>query len=143
MSQTQNKNDTLLCTFADCKNPQQEDGEYCTTHTNMNTYTINWEREDYGHIEISANSIEEAREKFEQGNYKDVDLNIKGGGMNIYDIEKEEKIIAQENVICTNCKKKTRFCECKDDEQNKSNCEHDEPYWKYSAKCSKCDAILI
>jgi hypothetical protein len=31
MSQTQKKNETLLCTFRDCKNPQAEN-EYCTDH---------------------------------------------------------------------------------------------------------------
>lgn len=45
----------------------------------MKTYTILWSRQDYGRIEIQAESVEQAREKFEQGNYKDSDLNIKGG----------------------------------------------------------------
>lgn len=47
--------------------------------TKKTFYRIHWNRQDYGCIDIIANSKEEALEKFNQGNYKDVDLYIKGG----------------------------------------------------------------
>lgn len=50
---------------------------------NKKFYRIYWTRSDYGHIDITASTEQEAREKFEQGNYKDVDLYIKGGDMTI------------------------------------------------------------
>lgn len=50
---------------------------------NKKFYRIYWTRSDYGHIDIQASTEQEAREKFEQGNYKDVDLYIKGGEMTI------------------------------------------------------------
>jgi len=56
----------------------------------MNSYKILWSRQDYGNITIKANSPEEAREKFEQGNYKDVDLNIKGGEIVAEEVRLEE-----------------------------------------------------
>jgi|GEM_PF-4976462 len=45
----------------------------------MNTYKILWSRSDYGYILIQGNNEEEALEKFRQGNFKDVDMEIKGG----------------------------------------------------------------
>lgn len=54
----------------------------------MKTFTIIWSRQDYGRLEIEANTEEEAREKFNQGDYKDADLNIKDGSMEIDSIER-------------------------------------------------------
>jgi hypothetical protein len=45
----------------------------------MNTYKINWSRSDYGYILMTGKNEQEALEKFRQGNYKDNDMEIKGG----------------------------------------------------------------
>lgn len=45
----------------------------------MKTYKLNWTRQDYGYILIKANNENDALEKFRQGNYKDIDMEIKGG----------------------------------------------------------------
>lgn len=38
--QTQNNNDTLLCTYADCRKPQREDGSYCSNkHARLDALT--------------------------------------------------------------------------------------------------------
>jgi hypothetical protein len=47
----------------------------------MKTYQVIYERNDYGRINIKANSAEEARELFECGEWEEKDLNIKGGEM--------------------------------------------------------------
>lgn len=54
----------------------------------MNTYKVNWSRDDYGYILIKANSKEEAQELFESGEFKDDDLELKGGNMVFNDITK-------------------------------------------------------
>lgn len=46
-------------------------------------YIVQWNRDDYGHIEILAKSQKEAEEKFMQGNFLDVNLIIDGGNMEI------------------------------------------------------------
>lgn len=46
---------------------------------NKKFYRIYWTRQDYGHIDITAENEEEAKKKFNEGNYKDVDLYISGG----------------------------------------------------------------
>ncbi len=53
----------------------------------MNNYLIKWNRDDYGNIIIKAETEEEAKEKFEAGEYEEKDLNIKNGGMTIFEIE--------------------------------------------------------
>ena len=45
----------------------------------MNTYKVLWSRQDYGNIIIKANTEAEAIEKFQQGDYRNVELNVKGG----------------------------------------------------------------
>ncbi len=50
-------------------------------------YLISWDRNDYGRVEIDAENETEARKKFEQGDYSDKDLTIKGGEMSLVDIE--------------------------------------------------------
>ncbi len=47
----------------------------------MNTYKILWSSDQYGSILISANTEEEARELFESGEFRQEDLNYKGGSM--------------------------------------------------------------
>lgn len=56
----------------------------------MKTYKINWSRDDYGYILIQAETEQEAQEIFETGEFKDEDLQLKGGNMIINDIEELE-----------------------------------------------------
>lgn len=53
----------------------------------MNKYFIRWNRDDYGHIVIEAETEEQARELFETGDWHDKDLVIKNGGIEIEDVE--------------------------------------------------------
>lgn len=53
----------------------------------MKKYLILWDRNDYGKIVIEANSKEEAEEKFNIGDFKDTDLDIKNGGFEIVSTE--------------------------------------------------------
>jgi len=50
-------------------------------------YYIRWNRNDYGYIVIKADSEDQAREKFESGEYEDKDLVVKNGGIEIEDVE--------------------------------------------------------
>lgn len=54
----------------------------------MKTYTINWSRNDYGRLEIQAENEQEAIDKFYSGDFKDEELIIKGGNMEMESIEK-------------------------------------------------------
>jgi hypothetical protein len=53
----------------------------------MKKYIINWARDDYGRYLIEAESAEQARELFEDGQFHESDLNVKGGSMQIVEIE--------------------------------------------------------
>lgn len=55
----------------------------------MKKYCINWNRNDYGYIVIEAQTIEEARELFESGEWEEKDLFIKNGG---FDVESVQEI---------------------------------------------------
>lgn len=50
-------------------------------------YTIHFNREEYGYINIEAETEEEATEMFEEGNYDGKDENIKNGQTEIDRIE--------------------------------------------------------
>lgn len=64
------KDDTLLREWAGIKEQK-----------NMKTYTIQWNRDDYGYIEIQAKNKKEAEEKFRSGDYEDRDLITRGGSI--------------------------------------------------------------
>ena len=53
----------------------------------MNTYIITFSRNDYGKILIKAETEQEARDKFDTGDYTENDMNIKGGDTVLEDIE--------------------------------------------------------
>jgi hypothetical protein len=53
----------------------------------MKKYIINWTREDYGRITLEAESAEQARELFEDWQFHESDLNVKGGSMQVVEIE--------------------------------------------------------
>ena len=53
----------------------------------MKKYLILWDRNDYGKLVIEANSQEEAEEKFNCGDFKEEDLNIKNGGFELVEIK--------------------------------------------------------
>lgn len=53
-------------------------------------YHLRWDRNDYGYIIIEANTEDEAREKFETGEYEEKDLVGKGGNVEVVDIEPVE-----------------------------------------------------
>jgi hypothetical protein len=53
----------------------------------MTKYIIKWNREEYGHIIIEAETEEQAKEIFETGEYEEKDLNIKNGGIYLESIE--------------------------------------------------------
>lgn len=56
----------------------------------MKTYKINWSRDDYGYILMQAETLEQARELFESGEFKNEDLELKGWNMIINDIKELE-----------------------------------------------------
>lgn len=49
----------------------------------MKKYKVHWDRSDYGHIVIEAESKEQAEELFMSGEFDEKDLYIKGGGFEI------------------------------------------------------------
>lgn len=49
----------------------------------MKTFEILWQCDEYGYINIQAESEDEAREKFETGEFEDKDLMPKNGGMQV------------------------------------------------------------
>ncbi len=56
----------------------------------MKYYTILWERSDYGRITLKADSEQEARDRFECGDFEERDLNIKDGQMDLVEIKEVE-----------------------------------------------------
>lgn len=67
----------------------------------MNKYHIRWNREDYGHITIEAETEEKARELFETGEWEENQLVIKNGGMDIEDVT----LIVPDLLTCELCGK--------------------------------------
>jgi len=57
----------------------------------MKKYVILWDRNDYGKLVIEAQTEEEAREKFEVGDFKDEDLIIKNGGFELVEINEAKE----------------------------------------------------
>ena len=53
----------------------------------MKKYCINWNRNDYGYIVIEAQTLEEARELFESGEWEEKDLFIKNGGFDVDSVQ--------------------------------------------------------
>ena len=53
----------------------------------MKKYIIQWVRDDYGRITLEAESAEKARELFEDGQFHESDLNVKGGSMQCVKVE--------------------------------------------------------
>lgn len=53
----------------------------------MNTYKVRFTREDYGYILIKAENEQDALKLFDEGEYKDDDMFIKGGSTLSSDIE--------------------------------------------------------
>lgn len=64
MTQKQKKNETLLCTFRNCKEPQSSDGEFCLRHYPKD------DREDLkdalNRIDEMASQLTEDSEELEQ-----------------------------------------------------------------------------
>ncbi len=49
-------------------------------------YQVKWTRQEYGYINMYAKDEQHAREKFEQGDYMDVDLVVRDGGLEIDEV---------------------------------------------------------
>lgn len=53
----------------------------------MNTYKVLFSRDEYGYILVRAETIEQARDVIESGNFDDNDLEYKGGSMVVDDVQ--------------------------------------------------------
>ena len=53
----------------------------------MKNYIVQWNRDDYGHIIIKADSEQEARDKFDTGDYDDSQLVTRGGSIGVERVE--------------------------------------------------------
>ena len=62
--------------------------QYVIMGNNMTKkFIVQWNRDDYGYIEIEAKSEQDARDKFDSGQFDDADLCTKGGSIEIERIE--------------------------------------------------------
>lgn len=53
----------------------------------MNTYKVLFSRDEYGYIIVRAETIEQARETIETGEFDENELEYKGGSMVVDDIQ--------------------------------------------------------